>query len=181
MASLSPTMSCAWSATRPERTSATRSRAAAGTSESLRAASVTGMRVVRSSSGSDAAVRSGSGLQEHQDRIAGADPIAVFERAFPHRNAVDRGPVGAVEIAQDEASALQLNRAVPAGHHAIGNAQSDRRIAAEDRIDAIDWESLATEWAGQHDQSRAHSNSVAIKQNHCRGVTEGVASAPRAT
>ena len=79
----------------------------------------------------------------------------MFERAFPHRNAVDQGAVGAVEIAQDEAAALQLNRAVAAGHHAIGNAQPDRRIAAEDRLDAIDWESLATEWAGQHDQSRS--------------------------
>ena len=70
------------------------------------------------------------------------------------------------------AAVLQRHRAVTAGHQAIGNAQPVGRIAADDRFGAIDWESLATEWAGQHDQSRAHDNPVAIKQKHCRALSE---------
>src|SRR5262249_36097684 len=103
----------------------------------------------------------GFGILDRESTRAECDRVAVMENLLGDRRAVDRGAVGAVEIADDPVAFLEGQFAVLAGKRREGEADIARLAASKDErgaqerdvVAAALWDQFAV-WLSVHERFR---------------------------
>ncbi len=99
-------------------------------------------------------------LEKEEERARHLDEVPVLEPPLLDRQAVQKSPQMAAEVAELEAVPATLDGAVTARDGGLAELQVVRRQAADGKRRLADLDALALQGAGDGDQSRAHGTRV---------------------